>query len=50
MLPPILLALIYLVTRRCPRFIETRFTGQPVAFHRNGSVCRDRWCTQDRHW
>jgi hypothetical protein len=51
-LPPILLTLIYLILRRpWPRWMMKRAGVGPVlAFHRDGSPCRSRWCEQSRHW
>lgn len=47
MRPPIFLLLLFLLTRRPPRILETWLTGQPVGWHRNGSRCRTpRHCSQ----
>jgi hypothetical protein len=50
-LPPILLTLIWLLTRRMPHWMQVKATGQPISYHADGSVCTDRWCVQARrHW
>jgi hypothetical protein len=50
---PLLLSLIALCRLPWPRWLQNRFCDTPVAFHRDGSVCRNRWCLERderRHW
>jgi hypothetical protein len=43
---PLLLILIALIRRPWPRWLQDRICDTPVAFHRDGSVCRSRWCLE----
>jgi hypothetical protein len=48
---PILLTLIWLLMRRWPKWMQKRAGLDPViAFHRDGSPCRSRWCEQKSHF
>jgi hypothetical protein len=50
---PILLGFLWLLSKPWPKWLQHRAIGQPVAFHRDGSVCRSRWClerNETKHW